>query len=290
MCHRIQYHKGGIAIFNTEEITSRQNPYVSYVCKLSEKKHRDNEGRFRFDGVKLFREALRCGVDIEAVLLTQKTCEKLLREIEESKYSFKVKLLSQSVFEKISEEKSPEGVICVAKHIDKFHKFAKIDNEGDCPELAEVKGQSLFVLESVRDPGNLGTVIRTAAAFGVDNLILSNDCADIYNPRTIRAAMGTLFHQRIIRVDDLPTVIRLMSAQGRRAYAATLGKEAKLLGKAELEKLDFIVVGNEGHGLSDDVIASCDSRLLIPMMPDTESLNAAVASSVCLWEQFGRTL
>ena len=110
-----------------------------------------------------------------------------------------VKLLSDSVFSKISEEKSPEGVICVAKHIDKIHKIIKIKDE-DIAELDYLKDKSVFILESVRDPGNMGTIIRTAAAFGVDLLLISDDCADIYNSKTIRAAMGTLFHQNIMRI------------------------------------------------------------------------------------------
>ena len=149
---------------------------------------------------------------------------------------------------------------------------------------------SVFILESVRDPGNLGTVIRTASAFGVGCLLLSGDCADIYNPKTIRAAMGTMFHQNIVKVDDLCTAIRTLSDQGRDIYAATLGRDAVLLGDPELDQRDCIAVGNEGHGLSEAVIEACGKKILIPMMPGTESLNAAVASSVCLWEQFGRKL
>ena len=99
-----------------------------------------------------------------------------------------------------------------------------------------------------------------------------------------------IFHQRIIRVSDLCAAIERLSAQGRRIYAATLGREAVLLGSERLGKCDCIAVGNEGHGLSEAVIAACGRKILIPMMPDTESLNAAVASSVCLWEQFGRAL
>lgn len=276
-------------IYNLEEITSRQNPYVSYVCKLSEKKHRENEKKFRFDGVKLLGEAVRCGVELESVLLTREAFEKVSDVLGRMNRKISVKLLSDSVFSKISEEKSPEGVICVAKHIDKIHKIIKIKDEGKAVS-DELKDKSVFILESVRDPGNMGTIIRTAAAFGVDFLLISDDCADIYNSKTIRAAMGTLFHQNIMRVDNICAAIKMLSKQGRDVYAATLGREAVLLGNVALDRRDCIAVGNEGHGLSEEAIAACGKKILIPMMPDTESLNAAIASSVCLWEQFGRNI
>ena len=189
---------------------------------------------------------------------------------------------------KISEEKSPEGVICIAKHIDKLHKIATINNSDEKYAIGELENNSIFIVESVRDPGNLGTIIRTSAAFGVDCLVISSDCADIYNPKTLRAAMGTIFHQRILKVDRLPEVVRLLSQQDRRIYAATLGRNAKLLGKISLDRRDCIAVGNEGHGLSEKVIEACGEKILIPMAEGTESLNAAIAASVCLWEQFGR--
>ena len=259
------------------------------MCKLSEKKHRENEKKFRFDGIKLLDEAVRCGVELESVLVTRDALKKVSGLLEKINNKTSIKLLSDGVFSKISEEKSPEGVICVAKHIDKIHKIVKIKDEGS-NNMNELKDKSIFILESVRDPGNMGTIIRTAAAFGVDCLLISDDCADIYNSKTIRAAMGNLFHQNILRVDNICAAIKELSAQERNVYAATLGREAVLLGNVSLDRRDCIAVGNEGHGLSENAIAACDRKILIPMMPDTESLNAAVASSVCLWEQFGRNI
>ena len=155
---------------------------------------------------------------------------------------------------------------------------------------AELDGATVFAVESVRDPGNMGTVIRTAAAFGVDVLLISSDCADLYNPRTVRAAMGALFRQKIIRVDDMPAAIGRISENGRKTYAATLGKSAVLLGEEPLKATDCIIVGNEGHGLSEATVKACNRNILIPMAVGAESLNAAVAASVCMWEQFGRNL
>ena len=274
-----------------ETITSRQNPSVISACKLVDKKHRDLEGKFRIDGVKLFEEAVLSGVNIETVFIRQGSLERLHGRIEkllERLYKADVKILSDSVFEKLSEEKSPEGIICVVKYVGNLHVNVKA-NAPISDEHVSAKSK-IFAVESVRDPGNMGTIIRTAAAFGVDCLLISSDCADIYNPRAVRAAMGALFRQKIVRVDDLPAALKHLSENGRKTYAATLGKEAVLLGQGTLNANACIVVGNEGHGLSEDTVNACDHNILIPMAVGAESLNAAVAASVCMWEQFGKSV
>ena len=171
-------------------ISSRQNPRVKAIFALSERKTREETRLFRFDGVKLCAEAILCGLDIEGVYLRESSAERVrerLRAELDTLSEDKIIYLSDAVFDKISEEKSPEGIITVAKHIDKFRKIGKIEKEDIFKE------ESLLLLESLRDPGNLGTVIRSAAALGVKKIVMSSDCADIYNPKTIRAAMGGLF-------------------------------------------------------------------------------------------------
>lgn len=143
-----------------------------------------------------------------------------------------------------------------------------------------------MLLESVRDPGNLGTIIRSASAFGVDRLIISEDCADLYNAKTVRASMGTVFRQHIDRVENMPCAIRALRDSGRTIYAAALDSSALRLGEASLNSRDGIVIGNEGHGLSAETIDACSRCLFIPMAEGTESLNAAMAATVCLWEMY----
>ncbi len=278
---------------DVQVITSRQNPTVLYACKLAEKKHRTSEKKFRFDGIKLFEEAIGAGVVPELVLIKEGAFDKISISLEEQLKTVNIaniKLIEDSIFDKISEEKAPEGIICIAKRIDKFHKIIKIDNGDICDVEMIGNNDKFFALESIRDPGNLGTIIRSATAFGVDWLIISSDCAELYNPKTIRASMGTLFKQKIIITDDISVILKKLSMNGRRTYAAALSDDAVLLGKFDLLTKDCIVVGNEGHGLSDKTISACDQKLLIPMTENAESLNAAIASSICLWEQFGRNL
>ena len=139
--------------------------------------------------------------------------------------------------------------------------------------------------DCVRDPGNLGTMIRTAAAFGFDRIILG-DCADLYHPRTVRASMGALYRMRIDVCTRMEPVIRALQLHGHRVIAAALQENSLTLGRDPLCADDCIVIGNEGHGVSPQVLGCADAVVKIPMEPDAESLNAAGAASVLMWEYY----
>ena len=269
-----------------EIITSRQNRTVVEVGKLTDRRAREEGGCFRFDGVKLATEAVRNGLFLPLMLLRESNADglrdRLLHDTGKAPADCaeRVLTLSDRVFDRISEEKSPEGVICVAKYLDKCKKIATIYSDGKIPAADE----TVVLLESVRDPANVGAIIRSAAAFGVDRLILSEDCADVYNAKAVRASMGTLFGQRIDRVGDLCGVIGQLRAHGRRVFAAALDERARRLGEFETSEGDCVVIGNEGHGLSEAVLNAADERVFIPMSGRAESLNAAVAASVLMWE------
>ena len=269
-------------------IRSRQNRTVVEVGKLTDRKAREEARLFRFDGVKLFEEALFAGLDLNLVLLSETRAKAILERVEATcgkeaiAHVERILILSDDIFLKLSEEKSPEGVICVAKYIDKLQKNATIYYS------EEKSAEKILLIESVRDPVNLGAIVRSSAAFGVDRLILSSDCADIYHPKAIRASMGTLFTQRIDRSDDLVGSIKSLQKAGRRVFAAALSDHAERLGSFRKQDGDCVVIGNEGHGLSAGVLAGCDGAIMIPMTNRAESLNAAVAASLFLWEFFGK--
>lgn len=268
-----------------ELITSRQNALVTLTVKLAERKHREREGLFRFDGKKLFFEALAQKLPLVAVLLKQSAAERIVQAAGE--YSLpehcRAVMLTDDLFDRISEERAPEGVICLSRHLADLHCKTSAEDWRKRPYSAS--GARVLFLESVRDPGNLGTIIRAARAFDVDALVLSADCADMYNPRVIRAAMGTLFGQPILVADDLAAVVREHTAHAR-VFAATLTENAVRLGETSLLPGDAVVVGNEGHGLSAAIIEAATDTLYIPMEPGVESLNAGVAASVLLWELY----
>lgn len=276
--------------FSGEIITSRQNRRIVELCKLEDRRAREASRRFRFDGVKLLCEAIRRGVALDAVYLRVGTAQRVAARMAElygctlGDAGCPVFGVEDSLFDRISEENAPEGVITVAKYLDKRHKFIIIYNKDEIDLPAGAAEKPVLLLESVRDPLNVGAVLRSAAALGVGQVILSADCADVYHPRTVRAAMGPLFSLPILRVEDLPASIAALRAEGRRVFAAALDDTALPLGEAPLSRRDGAVIGNEGHGLSPAVLAACDGSIYIPMEADTESLNAGVAAALLMWE------
>lgn len=269
-----------------EWITSRANPIVRETASLQEKKYRTRLGLFLTEGEKLFREAVQAGLAIQRVLLDGRRADSLLPMVEavlqgSAAENTPVFCLGGEAFDKISTEMAPQGVICVLKHLDFFKKCTKISMK----ELPA--GERAVFLDSVRDPGNLGAVIRSAAAFGVGTLLLTEDCADLYNPKTVRAAMGCLFKVRVITVADAVGSVSALRESGRRVYAAELREGAVSLRALELRGEDVFVIGNEGHGVAPALSAACDGSVYIPIATGVESLNAAVAASLLLWEGAG---
>ena len=273
-------------IFSEEIIRSRQNRTVVDLVKLSDRSNREKTGLFRFDGIKLAADAIRAGLEIPFLFLQEKNAEEICRFLSQKtggdleRSVGRIVRLDDDLFSRISEEKSPEGVICVAKYIDKIEKDDIIDDRF----FSKIKNERVVLLESVRDPSNLGAIIRSAAATGVDRLMISADCADLYNSKTVRASMGTLFTQPICRVESLTEAVAGLKKSGRRVFAATLTKTSAALGSFPIRKGDCVVIGNEGHGLSEAVVAACGESVYIPMSDRAESFNAAVAASILMWE------
>ncbi len=266
-----------------EKITSRANPTVVLCGSLAEKKYRERHGLFRTDGVKLAKELFTRGIVPELVLLRESSLPRI-DELIESAPDCDALVLADGVFDKVSDEKSPEGIICIVKHLDNFRKIATIiDNNGEIS--GDWKDGRVLLLESIRDPGNLGTTLRSAMALGVDRVIVSADSVDLYHPRALRASMGAAFGIDVDVVPSLTEAVALLRSLGRRVYAAALDRDAIGLDRLTLAESDCFAVGNEGHGLSDEMIAACDRSVFIPIAEGSESLNAAAAAAILLWEQ-----
>ncbi len=255
--------------FAVPYIASRQNSRVVAASKLTEKKYREKSRAFLCEGVKLTLEAAKWGSLLEVYVResTAETFREVYDTVQSAKAGFYV--LSDSAFDKITTEKSPQGIIAMAACEKPFFE-------------AKEDGVVLF-LDSIRDPGNLGTIIRSACALGGVRIVL-HSCADLFNPKTVRAAMGAIFKCDVATVSDGASYIRGCRLDGRRVLAAALTQDSLKLGSYEVRGNDVIVIGNEGHGISDDILAECTSSVLIPMEENTESLNASVAASVILWE------
>ncbi len=272
-----------------EIITSRQNKTISFIASLQKKKAREEEKIFVFDGVKLLSEAVKKGAKIHCIVLdsslAESVSEKLLSLYGIDIFSLETKILYAipQVFERLTDERSPEGVVTAAYFLDDIHRNCPVSDD-----ITVGENEKILMLESVRDPQNVGAIIRSAKAFSVDKIIMSSDCADIYSAKTVRASMGNIFGMRIDLVDSIPDAISHLRAQGRAVYAAALDSGAKKLGCDNFESNSIVVIGNEGHGLSAEAISAASGTVYIPMAEGVESLNAGVAASVLMWEFFGK--
>ena len=274
-----------MADFTPKTITSRSNPRITEAAKLQEKKHRSRAERFFFEGHKLFSEARAAHVPIECVIVEEQAFAKYADLFDAP--DFEILVVPASVYEKITAEQAPQGIFCIAKFLEnlKFsHTNAMSGSQIGTIIQAETP-QKLLICDGLRDPGNLGTVIRTANALGFDRLILSADCADVYNPKTVRAAMGALFRLEMNIADDIPAAIGELRAHGYDVRAAALSESAMPLNTYRVTEHTVFVIGNEGHGLSEETVSACDGAVIIPMAEGAESLNAAIAASILMWER-----
>ena len=269
-----------------EVISSRNNPTVKWAASLSDKKGRDASKSFIVEGKKLVFEALENFLPITHIFVAESKKNVYIPEImrffkEKFLDSTKISVVLDSVFEKISTEKAPQGIISVIKYLDFFSELDIIYKE----DFFLRSDDRAVVLSSVRDPGNLGSVIRSAVAFGAKHIVLSSDSADIYNPKTVRAAMGSLFKVKVTYVKDLKSFVLLAKDMDRRVFAAELSENAKSLSELKILPTDIFIIGNEGHGLDKEISSLATGSIYIPISEKTESLNAAVAAGIFMWEQ-----
>ena len=271
-----------------KEITSRNNPETLLAASLLTKKGREEAGLFTADGEKLFREAAKSANarKIDRIYLSASAKDRYLPLVSETLGrsfvdSDRTVVFSDAAFRKITSEKSPQGIITVLKSIDFSEKYIKIDKK----DLFSVNGRRILALAGVRDPGNLGAVVRSAVAFGFSDVFMTDDCVEVTNPKTVRAAMGGIFSLGFHVVSDFASFITAARESGRRVFAAELREGARPIGSVGLSPFDVIVIGNEGHGVPAEVSSISDASVYIPISPAAESLNAAVAASLFLWEQ-----
>lgn len=270
-------------------ISSRQNGRIVELCKLADKKYREELRMFRFDGGKLLSEALDKGVRIIRVFAcrnreTEEKYGKILSRVREETGA-EILWVAPELFERISEEKAPDGLMTVAEYLDNFFSSAIIKEDGNLQNLLGKCSEDapVLLLEDIQDPQNFGALLRSACAFGAGAVICTEKSADIHHPKTLRASMGAAFRVPVYAAEDLAPAVSSLRSAGRRVFAAALGERAYTLGELEIRPGDCLVIGNEGHGLSRAVMDASTGCIRIPMQPGTESLNAAVAGGILLW-------
>ena len=247
-----------------ERITSRSNPLVTRLRKLNSKRSaRREEGVFCGEGPKLLAEAVKWGADLETVICAEGTA------IPELPKETRVVEVPESLLSAVADTESPQGLVFVCK--------------GECLKLPEkLEGKRYLVLDGVQDPGNVGTIWRTADAFGADALILCGNCADPHSPKTVRSTMGAIFRMPVYEA-TLEETAEKLAAAGIPLYTTALRDDTVDVRDVSLTKA-AVVIGSEGRGVSDLALELCTRTVKIPMTPRCESLNAAMAASVVLWE------
>lgn len=250
------------------EITSKDNVVVKLAVKLQESgRARRAHGLFVLEGLRLCRDAAENGYRFDSLLVSKTAYEKYADVVSAlAKTSDKCFLLSDSVFLKISDTKSPQGIIALCPFCDN-----KTDLKRDGKYIA---------LENLSDPSNLGAVSRTAEALGIDGIVLSGGGCDPYSPKALRASMGALLRIPLIQTDDFFTFLK---DSGLPLFACVVDGNAKSLTEVDLSGGCIALIGNEANGLTPDV-TQISTPVTIRMSGRAESLNAAVAASIVMWE------
>lgn len=250
-------------------LTSLNNARVKQTAELVKKaKLRKKEDVFVVEGIRMFQE-----VPVNRVVdcfVTENFFEKC--ECQEKIRQCPFELVSEEVFKKISDTQTPQGILCVVKQ---YHY--------NIEEMLQKENPLLVILEDLQDPGNLGTIIRTGEGAGIDGVIMSKDTVDIYNPKTIRATMGSIYRVPFLYTEDLSQIIAELKERNVHTYAAHLqGKE--YYDVQEFKEGCAFLIGNEGNGLRKETADLAERYIKIPMEGQLESLNAAVATAILMYE------
>ena len=259
-----------------EIITSVNNQHVKDVANLKQKKYRTETGTFFAEGLRAVTEAVQYA-DV-ADLFFIKTEERKLNEIIKTAEEKGVRLycVDEKVMAKLSDTKTPQGVLTVIKMPeDSLQKLR--------PGTASDNNAPVIILDRVQDPGNLGTIIRTADAVGALGIILLEGCVDAFSPKVVRASMGSLFHLPVIQ-DVFPEEVLTWCYRHGYEPAATALKNAQNMYKADLSKKMAFIFGNEANGVAEELQAAAETRLFIPMAGQAESMNVAMAAGIILFE------
>ncbi len=244
------------------KITSRDNETVKLICKLrDDRKERHARGLFICEGEVMLREALKSDAVPHMVFITEGTI--LPAGVPDSAEIYEV---SPHVMEKMSDVKSNRGLLFTCA----------MPSEASAP-----LGDRVLCLENIQDPGNLGTAVRTAEAFGIDTVVLMGACADLYSPKSIRATMGSVFRQRVIPLQGEELFARC-ALEGLPVYSAELNEHAKSIRALDLRRC-CVIIGNEGQGVTPETSAKCAGSVIIPIK-GAESLNASAAAVIIMYE------
>lgn len=252
-------------------ISSKDNEQIKYIKKLKDKKFRDETNEYIVEGIKLVREAIEEAVNIKTIVVcedceyTESFEQSLLYEI--AKYN--CIYVTKKLFLSITDVVNPQGILAVVE-------------KGDSIDKIDYKEDIILALDGIQDPGNLGTILRTADSANLKQIILSSDSADPYNPKVVRSTMGAIFRMNIITTDNLAKTLQMIKKHKFEVVATSLDTDKSVYDIKYNKKV--IIIGNEAKGVSKEIQNLADQRVKIPMLGKTESLNASVAASIMIYE------
>ena len=252
-------------------ISSKDNEFIKHVKKLKDKKYRDESNEYIVEGVKLIEEAVKENAQIKKIIVcedTTKTYEiptNVMLEI--AKYE--CVYVTEKIFASITQVTNPQGIMAI---IEKNTTNQEIDYTQDI----------IVALDDVQDPGNLGTILRTADSIGLNQIIVSKGTADAFNPKVVRSTMGAIFRVKIIETENLQETIKSMKKHHFKLMVTSLQTDNSIYDIDFNKKI--IVIGNESNGVSSEIQEMADERAKIPMLGRTESLNASVAAGIVMYE------
>lgn len=252
-------------------ITSKDNDIIKSVRKLKEKKYRDQNSEYIVEGIKMIKEAILEEAVIKLIIVCEDNVnsgaidKKLLYEIAKYECIY----VNKKIFSLITDVQNPQGILAV---IEKQNSEENIDYKQDV----------IVVLDGIQDPGNLGTILRTIDSVGLNQVIVSKETADAYNPKVVRSTMGAIFRVNIIESDNLLETLKNLKKHKYKVMATSLETQNSIYDVDYNKKV--IVIGNEANGVSEEILDYSDEKIKIPMLGKTESLNASVATAVILYE------
>ena len=248
-------------------ITSKDNEIVKNIRKLKEKKYRDETNSFIIEGIKIIEEAIEEKAEIRKIVVCNEYENSFSKELLYKIAKYDVVYVSTNVFKMLTDVNNPQGILAVVSK----NKNENIDFSQDF----------YLLLDNIQDPGNMGTILRTADSINLNQIIVAKGTADCYNPKVVRSTMGAIFRVKVFEC-DLVDVIEKLKNNGIKVLATDLNTDNNLY-NTEFEKT-AVVIGNEANGVSKEVLNISNDRIKIPMIGRTESLNAGVATGIILYE------
>ena len=253
-----------------KKITSRENPIYKTVCKLAKRKYRDQTGKYLLEGVKPLADAVSLGISVEMVFVREGS-----DPFPEGISGSPVLELDQKLFDGIADTEHSQGVIAVVqKQRYDWESFSA---------LLKGNRKNIVILDRLQDPGNMGTIIRTAEAAGYGGVLLMSGCTDVYAPKVVRAAAGSLFRMPILQEDNIEDTADRLHALQRQIVVTSLDAR-QYYQEADLGENIALVIGNEGRGVRQEFLDFADIKIKIPMAGSIESLNAAVAAGILMYQ------